>query len=87
MILIAITVVSERGQSSNIIGVDPDEILTEVQAWKTDIVDNHPTTPRNMPMMILVNRRDNEAEAPTRSRQNVNHSDLGYQLQGELTQE
>ena len=52
----------ERGQSSNE-GIDPNEMMQEVQAWKTDIMDNYSgtSTPSDTPMMIFINKKDSKA--------------------------
>lgn len=36
--------------------------MTEAQAWKTDILDNSTSTPQELPMMVLVNKRESETE-------------------------
>lgn len=70
----------ERGQSNNEGIVDPEEIMREAQAWKTDIVDNccGSSTPTcDIPMMILINKKDSKAAAHIGSGQD--HSDLRQQ--------
>ena len=78
---------SERGQSNNG-GVDHDEMMKEAQSWKTDIMDNYSGTPAcDIPMMILINKKNSEAVAHTAgSGMHVrDHADLGRQ--GGITHE
>ena len=75
---------SERDQSNNE-GVDHDEMMREAQSWRTDIMDNHSGTPAcDIPMMILINKKESEAAAHVAGSGTQDHSDvdLGHQAGG-----
>ena len=65
-----------------------DEMMREAQAWKTDIMDNRysgTSTPSacDLPMMILVNKKENSEAAAAESDIQQEHGDLEHQ--GETT--
>ena len=75
---------SDRGQPNEEVNWH-DKMMREAQAWKTDIMDNRysSTTACDIPMMILVNKKENGKAAAAESGIQQEHSDLEHQ--GETT--